>query len=104
MPFVAQVAVGRRERLQVFGGDYDTADGTAERDYIHVEDLAAGHVAALHHLAGAADPCSTWNLGSGEPKSVQMCIRDREKSGDYKKALAKWNNETGAITSFAVNP
>ncbi len=74
MPFVAQVAVGRRERLQVFGGDYDTADGTAERDYIHVEDLAAGHVAALHHLAGAADPCSTWNLGSGESKSVLQVV------------------------------
>ena len=47
MPFIAQVAVGRREKLQIFGDDYPTADGTCERDYIHVEDLAAGHVAAL---------------------------------------------------------
>ncbi len=50
MPFVAQVAVGQRERLQVFGNDYDTADGTGVRDYIHVWDLAQGHVAALRHL------------------------------------------------------
>ncbi len=50
MPYIAQVAVGRREKLQVFGDDYDTVDGTGVRDYIHVEDLAAGHVAALEAL------------------------------------------------------
>ena len=50
MPYVAQVAVGRRERLQVFGDDYPTPDGTGVRDYIHVVDLAEGHVAALRHL------------------------------------------------------
>jgi UDP-glucose 4-epimerase len=50
LPFIAQVAVGAARGLAVFGGDYDTADGTCERDYIHVEDLAAGHVAALTHL------------------------------------------------------
>ena len=52
VPFIAQVAVGRREKLMVFGGDYDTPDGTCLRDYIHVVDLAAGHVAALNHVAG----------------------------------------------------
>ena len=56
MPFIAQVAVGRREKLQVFGDDYPTADGTGERDYIHVEDLAAGHVAALEHLDAMTEP------------------------------------------------
>ena len=55
MPFVAQVAVGRRKSLQIFGGDYATPDGTGVRDYLHVEDLAAGHVAALRRLLGGAD-------------------------------------------------
>ncbi|MGN6636391.1 MAG: UDP-glucose 4-epimerase GalE, partial [Oryzihumus sp.] len=59
VPFIAQVAVGRREKLQVYGDDYDTPDGTGLRDYIHVEDLAAGHVAALNKLAGTDEPVST---------------------------------------------
>ncbi|MFX7140324.1 NAD-dependent epimerase/dehydratase family protein, partial [Acinetobacter baumannii] len=50
MPYVAQVAAGRRERLMVFGGDYPTGDGTGVRDYIHVCDLADGHLAALRYL------------------------------------------------------
>jgi len=70
MPFVAQVAVGRRPKLQVFGGDYPTADGTCERDYIHVEDLAAGHVAALQWIASHDRRVSTWNLGGGTGTSV----------------------------------
>jgi UDP-glucose 4-epimerase len=70
MPFLAQVAVGRREHLSVFGDDYDTPDGTALRDYIHVEDLAAGHVAALDRLASTDTPVSTWNLGTGRGTSV----------------------------------
>ena len=51
VPFIAQVAVGRRDRLKVFGDDYDTPDGTGIRDYIHVSDLAAGHVAALNYTS-----------------------------------------------------
>jgi UDP-glucose 4-epimerase len=70
VPFIAQVAVGRRERLQVFGDDYPTPDGTALRDYIHVEDLAAGHIAALNKLAATDEPVSTWNLGTGKGSSV----------------------------------
>jgi UDP-glucose 4-epimerase len=50
MPYITQVAVGKHARLQVFGNDYDTVDGTGVRDYIHVLDLAEGHVAALRHL------------------------------------------------------
>lgn len=69
MPFVAQVAVGRREKLMVFGGDYPTPDGTGVRDYIHVVDLADGHVRALEWLAcnGGA---KIWNLGTGRGYSV----------------------------------
>ena len=64
-PFISQVAVGRLARLRIFGDDYDTPDGTALRDYIHVEDLAAGHVAALARLASTDQSVSTWNLGTG---------------------------------------
>ncbi len=69
MPYVAQVAIGRRPRLAVFGNDYPTPDGTGVRDYIHVDDLAAGHVAALQRLL--ATPGSfTVNLGTGRGHSV----------------------------------
>lgn len=69
MPYIAQVAVGRRERLTVFGGDYPTPDGTGVRDYIHVMDLAAGHVQALlwlEHRRGI----KAFNLGTGQGYSV----------------------------------
>ena len=74
MPYVAQVAVGRRERLQVFGGDYDTPDGTGVRDYIHVCDLAEGHVAALRYLFDAQRSL-TVNLGTGRGCSVLEVVR-----------------------------
>ena len=80
MPFIAQVAVGRREKLAVFGDDYDTPDGTGVRDYIHVEDLAAGHVAALEALAGTEEPVNVWNLGSGRGTSVLELLRAFEKA------------------------
>lgn len=74
MPFVAQVAVGRRPHLQIHGEDYATPDGTGVRDYIHVEDLAAGHVAALRRLV--EEPGSfTVNLGSGCGHSVLDVVR-----------------------------
>ncbi|MDG1410152.1 MAG: UDP-glucose 4-epimerase GalE [Acidimicrobiales bacterium] len=70
VPFVMQVAVGRLEKVMVFGGDYDTADGTAVRDYIHVVDLAEGHVAALDALAGEISGCTAVNLGTGVGHTV----------------------------------
>ena len=73
MPFVAQVAVGRRPEVAIFGEDYDTADGTGERDYIHVSDLARAHVAALDH--GRAQPGRhVFNLGTGTKHSVREVI------------------------------
>ena len=69
MPYIAQTAEGRRPFLNVFGGDYDTPDGTGIRDYIHVTDLAAGHVAAIKHLESHAG-VSTFNLGTGKGVSV----------------------------------
>ena len=79
MPYVAQVAVGRRARLQVFGADYDTPDGTGVRDYLHVEDLAEGHVAALRKLQGGA-PSMTVNLGTGRGVSVLELIAAFERA------------------------
>ena len=74
MPYVAQVAVGRLPRLRVFGQDYDTPDGTGVRDYIHVCDLAEGHVAAINH--GHGKPGShVFNLGTGNGSSVLDVLR-----------------------------
>lgn len=69
LPFVAQVAVGRREALSVFGDDYPTPDGTGVRDYIHVMDLAEGHLCALQAL-GELSGLRVWNLGTGQGHSV----------------------------------
>jgi UDP-glucose 4-epimerase len=74
MPYIAQVAVGRRTHLNVFGGDYPTPDGTGVRDYIHVVDLARGHVAALSRLFDATG-VHTWNLGTGRGVSVLEMVR-----------------------------
>jgi len=79
MPYIAQVAVGRRERLTVFGDDYPTPDGTGVRDYIHVLDLADGHVAALRHLINKPS-CITVNLGTGCGHSVLELVRAFEQA------------------------
>lgn len=73
LPYVAQVAVGRRDAVHVFGDDYDTPDGTGVRDYVHVMDLAAGHVAALAWMAGRTG-CEVFNLGTGNGTSVLEII------------------------------
>ena len=69
MPYITQVAVGRREMLSVYGNDYDTHDGTGVRDYIHVVDLAKGHVAAVKYALGNTG-CEVFNLGTGTGYSV----------------------------------
>jgi UDP-glucose 4-epimerase len=71
MPYISQVAVGKRSQVNVFGNDYDTPDGTCIRDYIHVVDLARGHVAALEHMKQGAH---TYNLGTGLGTSVLELI------------------------------
>src|ERR671912_374741 len=77
MPYVARVAVGSLERVGIFGDDYDTPDGTGQRDYIHVVDLAAGHVAALER---AREGYEVYNLGTGTPVSVLELIASFEKA------------------------
>ena len=74
MPYIAQVASGRREHLSIFGDDYDTPDGTGVRDYIHVVDLALGHLKALERLADKPG-CMTHNLGTGRGYSVLEMLR-----------------------------
>jgi len=79
LPFVAQVAIGKREKVSVFGDDYDTPDGTGVRDYIHVVDLAVGHLRALEKLA-TAPGIITCNLGTGRGYSVIEMIQAMEKA------------------------
>lgn len=69
MPYITQVAIGRREKLTIFGNDYDTPDGTGVRDYIHVVDLAEGHLCAIQY-AEAHSGCDIFNLGTGRGVSV----------------------------------
>lgn len=83
MPFVMQVAVGRREQLHIFGDDYDTPDGTGIRDYIHVCDLADGHVAAVNALATTTG-AATYNLGTGVGSSVKEVLAAAERAADRK--------------------
>ncbi len=79
LPYVAQVAVGRREFLNVWGGDYDTPDGTGVRDYIHVVDLAVGHLKALERLRQGPQ-CTVVNLGTGTGYSVLEMVRAFEQA------------------------
>ena len=74
MPYITQVAIGRRDHLSVFGSDYDTPDGTGVRDYIHVVDLAKGHVAAVKY-AGSHTGCEVFNLGTGVGYSVLDMVK-----------------------------
>lgn len=76
MPYIAQTAAGKREKLRIWGNDYDTVDGTGVRDYIHVVDLAKGHLAALEHLKPGYDAI---NLGSGVGTSVMQLVHAFEK-------------------------
>ena len=77
MPFIAQVAVGKRQELSVFGNDYDTVDGTGVRDYIHVVDLALGHIKALEKIS-ESKKVHIYNLGSGVGTSVLELIKTFE--------------------------
>ena len=83
MPYIAQVAVGKREKLSVFGNDYDTPDGTGVRDYIHVVDLAKGHVAAVKR-AETVKGCEIYNLGTGVGVSVLELVHAFEKATGVK--------------------
>ena len=80
VPFVTQVAIGRRQKLQIYGGDWPTIDGTGIRDYIHVMDLAEGHLAALDYLLSHEPQLLTVNLGSGKGYSVLEVVKAFEEA------------------------
>jgi UDP-glucose 4-epimerase len=81
LPYLAQVAVGRRPYLSVFGNDYPSRDGTPIRDYIHIVDLAQGHLAALNHIAASSfTGCEEWNLGTGNGTTVIEMIHAFSKA------------------------
>lgn len=86
LPYVAQVAIGKLKELSVFGGDYDTLDGTGVRDYIHVVDLARGHVAALQGLEKTGAGCRAYNLGTGTGYSVLQIVAAFEAASGRKVA------------------
>lgn len=103
MPFVAQVAVGRREKLSVFGGDYPTSDGTGVRDYIHVVDLARGHVAALNRLFSLPGGF-TVNLGTGQGYSVLEAVRAFEAASGREIPYEIVARRSGDIASCYASP
>jgi UDP-glucose 4-epimerase len=103
MPFVAQVAVGKRAKLAVFGNDYPTDDGTGVRDYIHVDDLASGHLAAINAL-NKEGGLITVNLGTGRGYSVLEMIKAFEKASGKSVAFDVINRRSGDIAACYANP
>lgn len=106
MPFISQVAVGRREHLSVFGSDYDTVDGTGVRDFIHVVDLAKGHVKAVQNLLGEQPVMGVeaFNLGTGQGISVLQMVAAfaQENSVDVPYTLV--DRRPGDIAACYANP
>lgn len=103
MPYVQQVAIGLREKLSVFGNDYPTADGTGERDYIHVMDLARGHVLAVNHLLACNDSF-TVNLGTGKPVTVLQMVQAFEQASGKPIAYTIAPRRAGDVASVYANP
>ena len=104
VPYISQVAVGRREKLRIFGDDYSTPDGTAVRDYIHVEDLAAGHVAALARLTSTDQAVSTWNLGTGTGTSVFDVLHAFERAVGHDLPYEVVGRRAGDIAASYADP
>ena len=103
MPFITQVAIGRREKLNVFGNDYDTPDGTGVRDYIHVVDLAKGHVAAVKY-ACAHQGCEVFNLGTGTGYSVLDMVRTFQEVNGVKVPYEVVPRRPGDIATCYADP
>jgi UDP-glucose 4-epimerase len=106
MPFIAQVAVGKREYLSVFGSDYDTHDGTGVRDYIHVVDLAAAHVKAIDYLHSltADTPPLIVNIGTGQGHSVLDVLRAFETASAQTIPYKLCERRAGDIARCYADP
>ena len=98
LPYIAQVAVGKREKLSVYGDDYATHDGTGVRDYIHVMDLVRGHLSALDYIANKAG-YFVWNLGSGHGHSVLDMVNAFEQASNQKVPYQIVERRNGDIAS-----
>ena len=103
MPYVTQVAIGARPYLNVYGNDYPTADGTGVRDYIHVQDLAQGHVAALTYLQGQGKSV-TVNLGTGNGYSVLEVVRAFEKASGKQVPYKIASRRMGDVAQYFADP
>lgn len=104
LPYITQVAVGKLERLGVFGSDYDTADGTCVRDYIHVVDLADGHVKALEKIAQNKGGVWIYNLGTGTGYSVLDVIHAFEEANDLKIPYVLMERRPGDVPQCYAAP
>ncbi len=104
LPYITQVAVGKLVCLGVFGNDYDTPDGTCIRDYIHVVDLADGHVKALNKMAGEKGGVWIYNLGTGTGYSVLDVINAFEEANDLKINYVFKDRRAGDIPACYANP
>jgi len=103
MPYVSQVAVGRLARLRVFGGDYPTSDGTGVRDYIHVVDLAQGHLRALERIASLRG-ITTVNLGTGRGHSVLEVVKAFERASGRAVPYDVVERRAGDVAECWANP
>jgi UDP-glucose 4-epimerase len=103
MPYIADVALGIREKLFIFGDDYETPDGTGLRDYIHVKDLALGHIAALNKLDAQTDMI-TVNLGTGKPYSVLDMIHTFEKASGKNIPYEIIARRQGDLAEYYADP
>ncbi|MEC6747685.1 UDP-glucose 4-epimerase GalE [Marinilactibacillus sp. XAAS-LB27] len=102
MPYITQVAVGKREKLAVFGNDYDTKDGTGVRDYIHVKDLAKGHIRAVESVLESVGGAEAYNLGTGVGYSVLDVVKAFETANDVEVPYEIVDRRPGDIaTSYA---
>ena len=103
MPYITQVAVGRREKLGIFGNDYDTPDGTGVRDYIHVTDLAKGHVAAVDYVLRNTG-CEVFNLGTGNGYSVLEMVNTFAEVNGVAVPYAITDRRPGDIATCYADP
>jgi UDP-glucose 4-epimerase len=102
MPYVAQVAVGRRDHLTIFGKDYPTPDGTCRRDYIHVVDLAKGHVKAIDFVFKNKG-VEVFNLGTGTPYSVTEIVTTFQKENDIEIKVEYGDRRAGDLPESYAN-
>ena len=103
MPYITQVAAGRKKILSIFGNDYDTIDGTGVRDYIHVMDLALGHVKALEYTLNSKG-CDAFNLGTGKGTSVLELVEAFELTTGQKVPYQISNRRSGDVATCFANP